>query len=413
MATNEHNDTNTDIDLKKLEELVKDSAVGDTMYEKRSVIAKILEVGKHFQQTSYVKDGEVLELDIKIEDLMCTLWDISVEEDVSLFYYDHGVLDIFVELFSNPNVRVKEISIGVMANMVSHNKVFLHIIEGDKYLENCLKLLEEKDSPTLMIVFRCLHSYGFNLFNLLNSDDENSPRKEEVKNILSRWLVFLSIESVSQSIGIIIASCTNKEVLANAAKFLSILSELWEESDERRKVSQFYAEEQFLGCVVEAMSESIGEDKTEKHFTVFLNIIYANDADKEVFGSLSGKMIYLVNQLLVDHVLEYNSIEDSDLEFIFNLAYLVKVSLDSGGYVKLPSKLLSHLKSVDQRIERSDLGPSNENRNSILSLLRSSVSNLKSLQQNGAESESENDSESASHDSSTNNSPVTFGTPRN
>ena len=35
----------------------------------------------------------------------CSLWDISVEEDVSAFYLEFGALDIFVELFSNPNHR--------------------------------------------------------------------------------------------------------------------------------------------------------------------------------------------------------------------------------------------------------------------------------------------------------------------
>ena len=98
MASNGNYDRNADFDLKKLEQLVKDSAVGDTMYEKKSVIEKVLEVGKHFQQTRYVKDNQLIELDPKIEDLMCTLWDISVEEDVSLFYLEHGVLDIFIEL---------------------------------------------------------------------------------------------------------------------------------------------------------------------------------------------------------------------------------------------------------------------------------------------------------------------------
>ena len=34
-----------------------------------------------------------------------SLWDISVEEDVSSFYLEFGALDIFVELFSNPNHR--------------------------------------------------------------------------------------------------------------------------------------------------------------------------------------------------------------------------------------------------------------------------------------------------------------------
>jgi len=412
MASNGNYDRNADFDLKKLEQLVKDSAVGDTMYEKKSVIEKVLEVGKHFQQTRYVKDNQIIELDPKIEDLMCTLWDISVEEDVSLFYLEHGVLDIFIELFANPNVRVKEISIGVMTNMVYHTKVFLSIIEKDKYLERCIKLLEEKDSPTLVIVFRCLHSYGFNLFNLLLSD-ATSPSKEEIKNYLSRWLVFLSIERVVQSIGIIIASCTNKEVLLNASKFLSILGELWDESDERRKVSQFYAEEQFLGCVLEAIGESVGEDKTEKHFTVFLNIVYEKDVDKEIFGTLSEKVIDLVDRLLKGHVMEYSSIDESDLEFIFNLVYLVKASLESGGYENLPNRLCSHLRSVKQRLESSDFESASENKAAIIGLLVSTLANIASLQLDEDE-DSENDSESASYDqeSSANNSPVVFGTPK-
>ena len=36
-----------------------------------------------------------------------SLWDISVEEDVSAFYLEFGALDIFVELFCNPNHRFR------------------------------------------------------------------------------------------------------------------------------------------------------------------------------------------------------------------------------------------------------------------------------------------------------------------
>ena len=213
---------NIDLELKRLEELAKDSAVGDTMYDKKSVIEKILEVGKHFQENSYIRDGEVVELEPRIEEMLCTLWDISVEEDVSMFYLEHGVLEIFIELFVNPNNRVKEIAAGVMANMVSHQKIFLKIIEKDIYLEKCIKLLEEKDSPTLIVVLRCLHSFGFNIFHVLNSE-KFLRKKEDVKHFLSRFLVFLSLERVVLNLGIIVASCTNKDVLLNASKFLSIL----------------------------------------------------------------------------------------------------------------------------------------------------------------------------------------------
>ena len=84
--------------------------------------------------------------------------------------------------------RVQEIAVGVMTNMVCHQSVFLSLVEKDTYLEKLLKLLDTKDSPTLVLVFRwgaggrtypsfisisisrCLHSYGYNLFTLLTSE---------------------------------------------------------------------------------------------------------------------------------------------------------------------------------------------------------------------------------------------------
>jgi len=396
---------NIDDELQKLEKLSKDTAVGDTMYDKKSVIEKILEVGKHFQQTSYIRDEEVLELETGIEEKLCTLWDISVEEDVSQFYYEHGVLDIFVELFNNPNNRVKEIAVGIMSNMVYHQKIFRKIMEKDKYLESCTKLLEEKDSPILVVVFRCLHSYGFNLFNFLNAEDLDK-NKEGIKHVLNRFLVYLSLEGVVNNIGVVIASCTNKEVLLNAAKFLSIFAELWENSDERNKVSQFYAEEQFLACVLESMNESVGEDKTEKHLAVFLNIIYENDADKDLFAALSDKVISISNKLLRDHVLQYHSVEDSDLEFIYNLVYLIKVSLNSGGFVNLTNKLLNTLHAVSKRLSESNLDEHGVNISSVTSIISGSVNLLESLKStNGDDEEDDDDSCSTTSRSSAANSP--------
>ena len=79
-------------------------------------------------------------------------------------------MDVFVELFSNPNKRfgsfypfimlplvsrVKEIAVGLMTNMVCHKSVFHKLVEKERYLEKLLKLLEVQDAPTLALVFRC------------------------------------------------------------------------------------------------------------------------------------------------------------------------------------------------------------------------------------------------------------------
>merc|ERR1719228_1928303 len=100
--------------------------------------------------------------------------------------------------------------------MVCHEKIFLNIVENDSYLEKLLKLLSMKDSPTLIQVFRCLHSYGYNLFTLLHTDTSGplkrdqeklgSKNKELIKCLSSKWLIFLASESVVHEIGVIIAS---------------------------------------------------------------------------------------------------------------------------------------------------------------------------------------------------------------
>ena len=406
---------NVEEELRKLEELAKDSAVGETMYDKKSVIEKILEVGKHFQETSYIIDGELRELDHDIEEKLCTLWDISVEEDVSHFYLEHGVLDIFIELFSNPNNRVKEIAAGIMSNMVFHPSVFIKLMDVDKYLESCSKLLEEKDSPTLVVTLRILHSYSFNLFQLLNSDERERRRKEDIKNVLNRFLVYLSLERIVRNIGIIVASCTNKEVLLNASKFLSLFSELWEYCEERSKVAQYFAEEPFIVCILEAITESLGEDKTEKHLAVFMNIIYENDVDKDTSAALSDKVLVITNRLLKEHVLKYNTVEESDIEFIFNLLYLIKVSLNSGGYESIPFRLSSTLASVRSRMEASDLDKDSVNMASVFRILGSLEAFLETIKNDhpaNGHGQDDDDSCSTNSESSISNTPRTFGTPQ-
>jgi len=185
-------------------------------------------------------------------------------------------------------------------------------------------------------------------------------------------------------------------------------SELWEESEEKDKVSQHFAEEQFLVCLLEAMQESVGEDKTEKHFAVFLNIIYENYADKDIFVNLSDKVITIGTRLLREHVLQYSAVEESDLEFVYNLSYLIKVSLSCGGYVSLPKKLSATLKSVQGRLRDSGVDESNENLVSVLKLIAGSVAFIESVEND----DDEDDSCSTTSQSSVANSPRAFGTPQ-
>ena len=138
-------------------------------------------------------------------------------------------------------------------------------------------------------------------------------------------------------------------------------------------MSQHFAEEQFLVWLLEGIKESVSEDKTNKHFAVFPNIIYEN------FVNLSDKVITL-SRLLKEHILQYNSIKETDLEFAFNLSYLIKATLNNVGYVSLPKKLSTTLKTVQNRLRHSEVEDNNENLVSVLKPITSSVSFLESME---------------------------------
>merc|ERR1719348_1475910 len=110
-----------------------------------------------------------------------------------------------------------------------------------------------------------------------------------------------------------------------------------------------------------------------------MNIVYENDADKDIFAALSDKVITISHKLLKEHVLQYNTIEDSDLEFIFNLVFLVKVSLDSGGYESIPNKLYNSLQEVQSRIQESEVDIESSNVQSVLRIISNCSNYIESL----------------------------------
>ena len=180
-------------------------------------------------------------------------------------------------------------------------------------------------------------------------------------------------------------------------------------------MAQYFAEEQFIVCVLEAITESLGEDKTEKHLAVFLNIIYENDVDKDTSAALGDKVLVITNRLLKEHVLKYNTVEESDLEFIFNLLYLVKVSLNSGGYESIPYRLSSTMTSVRSRLDASGLDKDNVNMASVFQILGSLevfLETIKTDHPGNGHSQEEDDSCSTTSESSLANTPRTFGTPQ-
>ena len=146
-----------------------------------------------------------------------------------------------------------------------------------------------------------------------------------------------------------------------------------------------------------------------------MNIIYENDVDKDTSAALSDKVLVITNRLLKEHVLKYNTVEESDIEFIFNLLYLIKVSLNSGGYESIPFRLSSTLASVRSRMEASDLDKDSVNMASVFRILGSLEAFLETIKNDhpaNGHSQDDDDSCSTNSESSISNTPRTFGTPQ-
>ena len=292
------------------------------------------------QATSYLlADGRVRELDDDTEEQLCWLWDLSAEEAVSQLYLQHGATDIFTELLANPNLRVVEVAAGVVANMTSHGPVVATMLHNDRYLESVLGLLQLRDAPCLASALRCLHSCGYHLH-----------QEEGDATLTHRWLVFLSLGTIANNLAAVLGGCRNTEVLLQASKLLSILAELWQQSEDTT-VSLHYREEQFLACVLEALAESVGQDRTVKHLAVFLSIVYCEAGlGSEVVSSLAERLLQLVELVLQEHVLQYSQLEQSDTALLDCLARLAHLSLATGGWARLPASLQARLAAARARL---------------------------------------------------------------
>nr|XP_033784699.1 protein SAAL1 [Geotrypetes seraphini]XP_033784700.1 protein SAAL1 [Geotrypetes seraphini]XP_033784702.1 protein SAAL1 [Geotrypetes seraphini]XP_033784703.1 protein SAAL1 [Geotrypetes seraphini] len=130
-------------------------AIGDTVYSKHwvfSTLTKLIEV------ITSVEDGEMLtDLNEEMENEICKIWDISVDEDVALFLQDFSTPETFLRVISNSRCpRLTEICVGILANMACFQEPCVSISNNEDLGELLLLLLCDSDPPTLLETSRLL-----------------------------------------------------------------------------------------------------------------------------------------------------------------------------------------------------------------------------------------------------------------
>ncbi|NXL02780.1 SAAL1 protein, partial [Mesembrinibis cayennensis] len=153
------------------------------------------------------------ELDEEMENDICKVWDMSMDEDVALFLQEFNAPDIFMGVFAKSKCpRLTEICVGILGNMACFQDICMSISKDENLGQMLLQRLCDSDSPTLLETSRLLLT---------------CLSQPEVANV---WVERIRENpSVYDCVCFIMSSSTNVELLVKVGEVVDKLFDLDEE----------------------------------------------------------------------------------------------------------------------------------------------------------------------------------------
>ncbi|XP_061236250.1 protein SAAL1 [Neopsephotus bourkii] len=195
----------------------EEDAVGNTVYSKHwlfSILTRLIEVISPEKTEPIVNpEGIQVELDEEMENDICKVWDMSMDEDVALFLQEFNAPDIFMGIFAKSKCpRLTEICVGILGNMACFQDICMSISKDENLGQVLLQRLCDTDSPTLLETSRLLLT---------------CLSQPEVANI---WVERIRENpSVYDCVCFIMSSSTNVELLVKVGEVVDKLFDLDEE----------------------------------------------------------------------------------------------------------------------------------------------------------------------------------------
>ncbi|RLW10274.1 hypothetical protein DV515_00002466 [Chloebia gouldiae] len=192
-------------------------AVGNTVYSKHwlfSVLTRLIEVIAPAEpDPAGSPQGARTELDEEMENDICKVWDMSMDEDVALFLQEFNAPDIFMGVFAKSKCpRLTEICVGILGNMACFQDICMSISKDENLGQVLLQRLCDSDSPTLLETSRLLLT---------------CLSQPEVANV---WVERIRENpSVYDCVCFIMSSSTNVELLVKVGEVVDKLFDLDEE----------------------------------------------------------------------------------------------------------------------------------------------------------------------------------------
>lgn len=245
-------------------EKLKGDTVGDTVYSGKWIINVLLAISKVHE------DG----WNEKLENDLCTLWDMSTEKDIVQFLVDNDFFKIAeFALNSSEEARFTEIILGIIGNMTCEASVLDALEEKDELVETILRHLSSEDSATLVQILRLLRSALWNI--------QSNP--------CSNWRANLANSTILREVvPFILKSSTNEELLIATTSFLRSSAEI-DFPNGKTLLDELFESSSFLPGMLESFEEVLPQD--EAHYSAS-TLKYLEDW-LELFSNLrKGRQIH-------------------------------------------------------------------------------------------------------------------------
>ncbi|XP_033718497.1 protein SAAL1 isoform X5 [Tursiops truncatus] len=135
--------------------------IGSTVYSKHwlfGVLTGLMQiVSPENSKSSSDHEEQQMELDEEMENEICRVWDMSMDEDVALFLHEFNVPDIFMGILAKSKCpRLREICVGILGNMACFQEICVSISSDKNLGQVLLYCLCDSDPPTLLETSRLL-----------------------------------------------------------------------------------------------------------------------------------------------------------------------------------------------------------------------------------------------------------------
>ncbi|XP_019508074.1 PREDICTED: protein SAAL1 [Hipposideros armiger] len=144
------------------EEVAGGDCIGSTVYSKHwlfGVLSGLIQIVSPENTKSSSDDDEEqqMELDEEMENEICRVWDMSMDEDVALFLQEFNAPDIFMGVLAKSKCpRLREICVGILGNMSCFQEICVSISSDKNLGQVILRCLYDSDPPTLLETSRLL-----------------------------------------------------------------------------------------------------------------------------------------------------------------------------------------------------------------------------------------------------------------